>query len=167
MSKNINDKEYLFFVSDILENKEFNKIDLIEHHGISRLDHSIRVSYYSYKLARLLKLNYEETARAGLLHDFFLNSENRKLKERFLSTFIHPKYAVANSKKYFDITAMEENIIESHMFPVYKSLPKYAESWLVSLVDKASAIYEFSKSFGVKFSYVTNLFILLILNNMR
>lgn len=167
MIKNINDEEYLFFVNDILENEEFKKIDLIEHHGISRLDHSIRVSYYSYKLAKILKLNYEETARAGLLHDFFLNSENRKMKERFLSTFTHPKYAVENAKKYFEVTDMEQNIIESHMFPIYKSLPKYAESWLVSIVDKLSATYEFSKTFGMKFSYATNLFILIILNNMR
>lgn len=167
MIKTKNDREYLFFVSDILENKEFNKLDLIEHHGISRLEHSLRVSYYSYKITKILKLNYEATARAGLLHDFFLSAEDRKLKDRFLSTFVHPKYAVENSKKYFGINAIEENIIESHMFPVYKRLPKYAESWIVSSVDKASAIYEFGKTFGMKLSYATNLFIILILNNIR
>lgn len=167
MNKSKNDREYLFFVSDILENKEFNKLDLIEHHGISRLEHSKRVSYYSYKIAKLLRLNYEATARAGLLHDFFLSEENRNLKDRFLSTFVHPKYAVENSKKHFDINSIEENIIEAHMFPIYKRLPKYAESWIVSSVDKVSAIYEFGRTFGLKLSYATNLFIILILNNIR
>lgn len=167
MLKNISDEEYMFFVNDILDNKEFNKLDDIEHHGISRLDHSLRVSYYSYKITKLLKLDYETTARAGLLHDFFLSDNNRKFKDKIVSTFVHPKYAVLNSKKYFYIDNLTENIIESHMFPIYKCLPKYAESWVVSLVDKVVATYEFSRSYSTKFAYMTNILILLVLNNLR
>ena len=37
---------------------------------------------------------------------------------------------------------LEENIIISHMFPFYKALPKYKESWLVNTVDNAMAFYE-------------------------
>jgi len=167
MMKNINDEEYLFFVDDILKNNDFNKLDTIVHHGNSRLEHSIKVSYYSYKISKLLNLNYEATARAGLLHDFFLSDNDRKLSDKFLSTFVHPKYALENAKKNFDIDLVEENIIESHMFPIYKKIPKYAESWIVSLVDKFVGTYEFSKTFSKKFVYITNLFILLILNNMK
>lgn len=167
MNDSNNNREYLFFVSDILENDEFNKLNLMKHHGISRMEHSKRVSYYSYLVTKFLRLNYESAARAGLLHDFFLNDIDIKLKDKFLSTFIHPKYAIINSKKYFEISELETNIIESHMFPIYKKLPKYAESWIVSIVDKMVAIYEFGKVFGMKFSYASNLFIILILNNMR
>lgn len=163
----INDKKYLKIVEDILENKEFNQLDTIEHHGMTRLDHSVRVSYYSYKISKMLGLDYITTARAGLLHDFFISKEDRTLKERFISTFVHPKYAVMNSQKYFEIDDKTKNIIESHMFPIYKVLPKYAESWIVSSVDKLSALYEFSKTFGIKFAYASNIFILLIMNNMR
>ena len=167
MTKNIENSEYLNLVTDILDNQEFNKLDTISHHGISRLEHSIRVSYYSYKITKILRLNYEVTARAGLLHDFFISAEDRKLKDRFLSTFIHPKYAVKNASEYFEINDLGKNIIESHMFPIYKSLPKYAESWIVSIVDKIAAIYEFSRTVSLKCSYMTNLFILMILNNLR
>lgn len=163
----INDQKYLKLVEDILENKEFNQLDTIEHHGMTRLEHSVRVSYYSYKISKMLGLDYTTVARAGLLHDFFISKENRTLKERFLSTFVHPKYAVINAKKYFEIDDKTKNIIESHMFPIYKVLPKYAESWIVSSVDKVAAIYEFSKAFGIKFAYASNIFILLILNNIR
>lgn len=163
----INDKKYLKLVNDILENNKFNELDTIEHHGMTRLDHSIRVSYYSYKISKILGLDYVTTARAGLLHDFFISKENRTLKERFISTFVHPKYAVMNAEKYFDIDDKAKNIIESHMFPIYKVLPKYAESWIVSGVDKIAALYEFSKAFGIRFSYAANIFVLLILNNLK
>lgn len=167
MLKNINDNEYLFYISDILENDEFKKLDTISHHGISRYDHSIRVSYYSYKIAKLLKLNYEVTARAGLLHDFFLSNENRTLKERLLSTFIHPKIALENASKYFELDNIGKNIIEAHMFPIYKRLPKYAESWIVSLIDKLSAVYEFSNAFSRRFAYTANIFIILLVNYLK
>ena len=167
MIKNINDSEYLFYISDILENNEFKKLDTIGHHGISRYDHSIRVSYYSYKIAKLLKLDYKTTARAGLLHDFFLSNEDRTLKDRFLSTFTHPKYALENANEHFELDNLGKNIIESHMFPIYKKLPKYSESWIVSLVDKTSAVYEFSNFVSKKFAYTANLFILLFINYLR
>ena len=59
MLENITDSEYLYYISDILENSEFKKLDAIGHHGITRYEHCIRVSYYSYKITKLLKLNYE------------------------------------------------------------------------------------------------------------
>lgn len=167
MNKNIKDDKYLNIICDILDNQEFNKLDMISHHGISRLEHSLRVSYYSYRITKLLRLNYKVTARAGLLHDFFISDIERNMKDRFLSTFTHPKYAVLNASKYFEIDDLGKNIIESHMFPIYKSLPKYAESWIVSFVDKIAALYEFSKTASLKCSYMTNLFILMILNNLR
>lgn len=167
MAKYQNNDEYLFYVNDILENNEFQKLDDIRHHGITRYEHSIRVSYYSYKIAKMLNLNYEVTARAGLLHDFFLNNEDKKIENRFLSMFIHPKYALENSIKNFELDDLGKNIIESHMFPIYKKVPKYAESWIVSLVDKAAAVYEFSYSISARLVYTTNILILLFINYIK
>ena len=50
MSLDLKDSEYLKIVRNILENDEFKKMEQIEHHGITRLDHSLKVSYYSYKI---------------------------------------------------------------------------------------------------------------------
>lgn len=163
----INDEYYLKLVENILSNDEFNKIKDIEHHGTTRYNHSLRVSYFSYKITKLCHLDYEDVARAGLLHDFFLSSENRTSKERFLSTFTHPKYAVETSLNHFNLSEKEVDIIKSHMFPIYYQIPKYAESWIVSLVDKIVGAYEFSLKFKCKFSYVANLFIIIILNNLK
>ena len=85
------DYDYLNLVDYILNDDEFNKIDAIEHHGITRKEHSVKVSYYSYKIAKALHLNYRDVARGGLLHDFFLSDEERTGMDRFISTFVHPK----------------------------------------------------------------------------
>ena len=44
----------------------------------------------------------------------------------------HPKIALENSIKYFDLNDLEQDIIKAHMFPVGKTVPKYLESWIVN-----------------------------------
>lgn len=161
------DREYNEIVYHILTNEEFNKIKLIEHHGVTRYDHSLKVSYYSYKIAKLLHLDYEDVARGGLLHDFFLSKEDRTFKERFLSTFVHPKQAVLKSLENFNLNEKEIDMIRTHMFPINIAVPKYAESWIVSFVDKGVAIIEFEKKFQVRFAYLFNIYFLLLLNYIR
>ena len=77
------DKEYKKIVKDIFRNVEFKKLYNIEHHGISRMEHSIKISYYSYKIAKKLGMDYVSVARGGLLHDFFLDGDERNCKEKF------------------------------------------------------------------------------------
>lgn len=82
------------------------------------------------------------------------------LKICFVSTFVHPKEAVDNSMRVFGINEKEKDIIKSHMFPINISLPKYAESWIVSMVDKVVGSYEFGRKFG----YLVNVYLILLLN---
>ena len=139
MTKKYNDDNYYYIVNNILDNDKFKKLDNYAHHGITRLEHCKRVSYYSYKVAKLLKLDYKQTARAALLHDFFYNDEVSRVK----SYFNHAGLAVNNAKEEFALTEKEEDIIATHMFPVnINKVPKYMESWIVSGVDKVSCVYE-------------------------
>lgn len=161
------DLEYMRIVNNILENEEFNKIKKIEHHGITRFDHSVRVSYYSYKVAKALHLDYVQTARGGLLHDFFLSPEDRSKKERFISTFIHPAQALETAKSQFTLSRKEEDMIRSHMFPINISVPKYAESWIVSTVDKVVAASELSLKFKFSLKYAYNITLLFMLGFVK
>lgn len=160
-----NNNDYIFLINDILNSKEFNKLKSIVHHGTTRYTHSIRVSYLSYKIAHLLKLNYKSVAKAGLLHDFFLSDVGRSSKSRVLSTFTHPKKASQNAKDYFGITEKEKNIIESHMFPFCLTLPIYSESWVVILSDKLIGVCEFIINISKNLRHVINFssFVLLTL----
>ena len=51
-----NDIDYINIVSNILKDDDFNKIKNCRHHGLTRYDHSLRVSYYSYLVTKKLKL---------------------------------------------------------------------------------------------------------------
>lgn len=155
--------DYYILIEDILENKKFNKLETIEHHGTSRLKHSKKVSYYSYKMCKLMHLDYIAAARAGLLHDFFYSDNERTKKDRIISLFTHPKEALKNAIEYFDLSDKEQNIIESHMFPINVTLPKYMESWIVSIVDKIIGMYEFLEKYSLKYLYARNLYLLLLI----
>ena len=167
MSSHKKDLQYMSIVNNILDNDEFSKIKRIEHHGISRYDHSLKVSYYSYKIAKALHLDYEQTAVGGLLHDFFLSPEDRTQKDRLVSVFTHPKQAVDMAKSQFDLTTKEIDMIRSHMFPINLSVPKYAESWIVSMVDKCVATNEFAIKFRFRLKYAYNLFLLFAISFIK
>ena len=111
------------------------------HHGIKRYDHCFRVAKYTYIITKKLHLNYHSATKAAMLHDFYtdelLNEPNSW--KRFSN---HPKIAILNSKKYFHLTELEEDIIGTHMFPITIKPPKYLESWLVDIIDDSVSIYE-------------------------
>ena len=164
------DNEYMSIVNDILENEEFAKLKDIKHHDQTRLKHSLKVSYYAYKTAKTMRLDYKDVARAGLLHDFYLGQVNdqKGIKNKvLLFTIKHPNQAVENSKKYFELSDKEIDIIRSHMFPIDVKIPKYAESWIVSFVDKAVSFKEFGHKFSHKIAWVVNLYIVTIIDFLR
>lgn len=163
-----NDKEYVNIVQDIVDHEEFNKTRGIVHHGLNRFDHCVRVSYYSYKVTKLLKLDYEKVARAGLLHDFFfVDNSDVDFTKRLDVLINHPKYALINSKRYFNLSDKEEDIISSHMFPVALKSPKYMESWIVDAVDNIVAVSEALYSTKKHLGIAVNFLMLVLLNYWR
>ncbi len=154
-------REYDILIKDILNNKEFIKIEKMPHHGTDRLTHSKRVSYYSYIICKILRLNYVAAARAGLLHDFFMSEKDMKKRTRITSLFTHSKKALKNSSKIVYLSPIEKNIIVSHMFPLGVHIPTYLESWIVQGVDKIVGTYEFiekiSASMYTKKEYIREL----------
>lgn len=158
-------EEFFKIIKPILENKEFQKMGNIRHHGITRLDHSIRVAYFSYLITKKLHLDYKETTKAALLHDFFLEEVENKNAIKKLRC--HPKYAVDNAKKHFEISDKQEDIIKTHMFPVTFIPPKYAESWIVDLIDDIASIYERSYSVKKEIQAATIFIFVLVLNIIK
>lgn len=144
-----NDLSFDYISKDILKNRKFQKIAFESHHGITRMDHSLRVAKYVYKISKKLKLDYESATRAAILHDFFTNEEFGE-NHGLIQGVVHPEIALQNAKGEFKLNAIEENAIETHMFPLNTKMPKYKESWVLTGVDKIVAIYEY---FSYKFSY--------------
>lgn len=163
----IEDEEFENIIKDIDESDEFQKTKNIVHHCSNRYDHCRRVAYYSYLITKKLGLSYEETARAGLLHDFFLvDNKDITFKEKIGTLVGHPKYALAYSNKFFNLTEKEKDIIVTHMFPVAPTrVPKYLESWIVNLVDDYVAIKEEIYAKKVQVIQYANMLLAYSLNN--
>lgn len=143
-----NDHEYMSIVGDLLKDKELLKLDNITHHRYTtRLVHSIFVSYMSYKITKARGLDYISTARAGLLHDFFLEERDEiELLGMGSHNSAHPKIALKNAENLTEINELEKDIILKHMFlcTLKSKAPLYKESFIVSMVDKYCAISEVS-----------------------
>lgn len=151
--------EFYKLTKDILTNKEFNKLRYINHHGITRYDHSLRVAYYTYIITKKLHLDYHKATKGALLHDFFIDEVSSMDGVSRLRK--HPTYALINAKKYYDLSPMEEDIIKTHMFPVTFRPPKYLESWLVDIIDDIASIYE--RSYSIKNELATTMGVLAIM----
>lgn len=116
----------------------------VQHGNTSCLMHCIAVAYYSYIIASFLKLKCDRKSliRGALLHDYYLYDWHDKDLSHRLHGFRHNKTALKNAKRDFVLNNKEENIIDSHMFPLVPVVPKCKESILVSLVDKVCSTYE-------------------------
>ena len=135
-------RSYKSLEKEIMSNKKYMLLNEESHHGLTRLEHSLRVSRNVYKVSKKLGLDYVSATRAALLHDFFFNEEFES-NHGLIQGVVHPDIALANASGAFKLNDIEKNAIVSHMFPLSLELPKYKESWVLTIVDKLVAIYEY------------------------
>jgi uncharacterized protein len=128
--------EFLEHIDDLVDSDAVNQMKEIIHHGkTTTFDHCLNVAYYNYLICKKLKLDARAAARGGLLHDLFLYdwhtvtlADGHALQ--------HARRARVNAEKHFDITPLERDIIEKHMFPLTFIPPKHRESFVTTLTDK-------------------------------
>ena len=145
---------------NIINTEKFNELKNESHHGITRDLHVMRVSLYTYKICKLLHLDYVSATRAALLHDYFTNKDFNGITG-IKKGIEHPNIAYDNAKKEFKLNEVEKNAITSHMFPLGHELPKYKESWVLTTVDKGVATYEYTK---YKLKNSLTLYIIFLIN---
>ena len=145
----------------IIDSPKYKSLDLDYHHGLTRYKHIMHVAKGTYYISKFLRLDYVSATRGALLHDYF--NENEYLDKKGLEMpRIHPFLALNNSMKEHDLNIKEKNIIISHMYPIGGIKPLYLESWLVSLIDKSVATYEyinykFKDKFVLEFIFILNI----------
>ncbi|MGB4090763.1 MAG: HD domain-containing protein [Ruminococcus flavefaciens] len=139
---------YYSCIADLIDSDEIEKLKDIRHHiSTTRFQHCLNVSYYSYVVCRKFRLNARSAARAGLLHDLFYydrkeyNSLRSKGEPRH--SRMHSQVAVENARELTHISLLEKDMIEKHMWPMTRPLPKYRETYIITLIDKYCAVLEF------------------------
>jgi len=137
-------QEFYNCINDLIKNPEVLALGRISQHSesISRLEHSLYVSYVGFILCRFLGLDQRAAARGGLLHDMHSWTRDEDFAFRARLLLMHPKMALENASENFKLSNKEKDIIVKHMWPLTLAFPRYAESYLISLADKLCAIAE-------------------------
>ena len=134
--------EFRSYIEDIWNTDTVRKLDEYEqHHKTSRLQHCLNVSYYSFKIAKKIGADPRMAARAGLLHHLYWYDWHTKKTPQFHALF-HARLAAKNAAKLADISERENDAILKHMWPLYPGMPRYKESYAVTLADKYAATLE-------------------------
>ena len=133
-----NNQEFEDIINSYITREEFKDLKNYKHHGISRYEHLLRTAYYTYKVSKFFKLDYQEITLAALFHDYYHDEvKDLPFRKRLIK---HPEYAIKNASKLVKLTPKQENIIRTHMFPITIKPPKYKEGWLVDIVDDIASL---------------------------
>lgn len=114
-------------------------------HGVTTIfQHSINVACVSCKIAEKyhLDVDYYALIRGALLHDYFLYDWHVKDRSHRFHGFTHPRRALENADKEFQLTETERNMIYCHMFLLTPIPPSTKEAWIVCVADKICALSE-------------------------
>ncbi|MDD2362790.1 MAG: phosphohydrolase [Oscillospiraceae bacterium] len=146
---------YLDIIKPLMKYEPILKMDSYKQHGqTSCLRHCLAVSFYSFVLCRRLHIRFDTAAliRGAMLHDFFLYDWHKPADSRRWHGFIHPKIALKNAEKHFDLSKRERDIIAKHMWPLTLRFPRFREALIVCLVDKICSVAEMLEAFpGYRF----------------
>ena len=150
-------ESFIRSIRDLLSTEEVTHLRHIRGHSVSsrvvveknvalgirksRFGHSLRVAYFSYAIAGLLRYDKVRAARAGLLHDCGLRPGS---KESTTTQMLkHPLRGALIARKMGE----DEQIvraINSHMFPLnFRFSPSSRLSFIVWLADKIDGVLEF------------------------
>ena len=126
---------------EVRTSSRFNECaNFIQHGNTSVKQHVIMVTLLALNLSEKLhiKVNKKALIRGALLHDYYLYDwHDRKLKD--LHGFNHPRRALKQALKEFELTEHVIDIIMKHMFPLTLRPPRYREAVLVCIADKICA----------------------------
>ncbi|MGP6139638.1 MULTISPECIES: HD domain-containing protein [unclassified Jeotgalibaca] len=137
------DEEFVSHISDLLAYEEVQQLKgITQHYHSTRLDHSISVAYRSFCIGKKFNCNTRAIARAGLLHDLFYYDWRTTKFDEGSHAYVHPRIACANAEKLTELSDLEKDIILKHMWGATVAMPKYKESFVVTLVDKYCACDE-------------------------
>ena len=138
-------QELTSHIGDLLNHPSVLKLDTYAQHlNTSRLQHVFNVTYYSFRCARLFKLDVKATVRAAMLHDFFLYDWRTEQPIAGSHIDVHPQIALETAQSITEVSPLMKDIITSHMWPLGRIKPQSKEAYLVQAMDKVAALVELS-----------------------
>ncbi|MCR4922703.1 MAG: HD domain-containing protein [Lachnospiraceae bacterium] len=124
----------------------FEKGRLQKHHQATVVSHTMRVTRRAEIIAEFLKrhninVNVDDVVIAALCHDIGIIGRKKKYKNNLECCKRHSSDSVIEARKiYGNLSAVAEEAILYHMWPLSVSYPKSTEGWVVLAADKLSSI---------------------------
>lgn len=135
-------QEFMTLIEPLLSHPDVARLAQYKHHReTTRLSHCLEVAWISFLVAKKMSLNWHATARGALLHDLFFY--DWLYEGPRWHGFRHPKISLQNAARVTALSAVEADIIKKHMWPLTPFPPKFAESWVVCLVDTFCTLKEY------------------------
>ena len=137
-------------IEEILTHDLFKSMESFNHHGrVSCLEHTLMVAETALSMTEGKPgIDVISTVRGALLHDFYLYDWHTDSPG--LHGFKHPYSALANAEKHFTLNKIERDAIKRHMWPLTPLPPRYRESFIVTVADKAVTWHDDKKVFSLK-----------------
>ena len=139
------DKEvegFLNIALPIINNEKY------KHHGTTSIyRHAILVAFIAYRKAVKKKnVNLEDLVTGALLHDLYFYDWHEPNSHKRPHGYTHPREAMENAIKYFNVNKHVQHIIRTHMWPLTLfHMPLTKEARMVSHADKKATLYEIIK----------------------
>ena len=145
-------REFYSIIKDLLKEPMVQDLKKYrQHYQTNCYKHCIKVAYLGFLICKKHNWDYISYARAAMLHDLFLYDWRKKQPDRKgLHAFRHPRIALNNALKIVKLNSKEQDIILKHMWPLTVFLPKYKESYLITMVDKHCTLAESVKYYTRK-----------------
>ena len=144
LQKIYSNDEFIQMIDDLLNNDTVKQMkNFRQHYETSCFDHCLIASYYCYLYGKKFNLDYVSCARAAMLHDLFLYDwRKRENGRKGLHAFTHGRTAYEQASTFLKLNDKEKDMIIKHMWPVTLAVPKYKETFIITLVDKYFAVAE-------------------------
>jgi len=145
-------REFYNIIKDLIKIPKVQELKKYrQHYQTDCYKHSMEVSYCCFLYCKKHKLDYVSAARGAILHDLFLYDWRIKQPDRKgLHAFRHPRIALNNALKIVELNPKEQDIILKHMWPLTVLLPKYKESYIITIMDKYCTLAETFKYYNEK-----------------
>ena len=144
MNQKYDNEEFNLIISDLVQNDTVQQMkNYRQHFDTTTFDHCMTVAYSAYKMCKALHFDYKSAARAGMLHDLFLYDWRKPRPDgKGLHAFRHPRTALNNAMKIFNLNKIEQDAILKHMWPLTVIPPRYKESFIITIADKYATLSE-------------------------
>ena len=143
ISDQANHIEFVKMIEDLWKHPLVCELDGFgQHLNTSRRQHSLNVAYYSYGIAKKLKLNINDAVRGAMLHDLYLYDWHSAQPVQGRHVDVHPNQALKNACQITQVSDIMADCIVNHMWPMGEGRPQSKEAWVVQASDKLCTFLE-------------------------